>query len=52
MNMYKDNTDQGLILISGIGAQVKVTVSNRNGFLPQTSDKAPINGALKKDKIP
>ena len=38
--------------MSGIGAQVNVTVRSRNGLRPQTSDKAPIRGALRKDKIP
>ena len=32
--------------------QVKPTVSNKNDFLPQTSDKAPISGALKNDNNP
>lgn len=41
-----------LIVIKGIGAHVKNTVIRRKNFLPQTSDKAPINGALKKDNIP
>jgi len=38
--------------MKGIGIQVKNTVNNRNNFLPQTSDKAPINGALRNDRIP
>jgi hypothetical protein len=38
--------------ISGIGRHVNVTVNSRNIFLPQTSDKAPIKGALKNDNIP
>lgn len=42
----------GLILIRGIGAQVKNTVTSRKDFLPQTSDKAPIRGALRKDSNP
>lgn len=41
-----------LIVISGIGAHVKKTVIRRKNFLPQTSESAPINGALKNDKIP
>lgn len=32
--------------------QVKNTVNNRNNFRPQTSDNAPISGALKNDNIP
>jgi len=31
---------------------VKKTVTRRKDFRPQTSDKAPINGAQRKDKIP
>lgn len=38
--------------IKGIGIQVKNTVNNKNNFRPQTSDKAPIKGALKNDRIP
>lgn len=38
--------------IKGIGIQVKNTVNNKNNLRPQISDKAPINGALKNDKIP
>ena len=45
-------THQGLNLNNGIGMQVKPTVSNKNDFLPQTSDKAPISGALKNDNNP
>lgn len=41
-----------LICINGMGAQVKKTVKMRNSFLPHTSDKAPINGALRNDKRP
>jgi hypothetical protein len=41
-----------LILINGIGRQVKKTDNNKNTFLPQISDIAPIIGALKNDKIP
>lgn len=41
-----------LSCIKGMGAQVKNTVNIRNNFLPHTSDKAPINGALRKDKRP
>ena len=36
----------------GIGAHVNETVSSKNAFLPQTSDKAPINGALRNDRMP
>lgn len=43
---------QGLILMSGIGAQVKNTVASRKGFRPHTSDKAPMSGALMKDNRP
>lgn len=45
-------TNHGLIFISGIGAQVKNTVSSKKDFRPQTSDRAPINGALRKDNKP
>lgn len=45
-------THHGLSFIRGIGAQVKVTVNSKNGFLPHISDKAPISGADKKDKKP
>lgn len=45
-------THHGLILISGIGKQVKNTVPRRKGFLPQTSDRAPMRGALRKDSRP
>lgn len=47
-----DKTHQVLIVINGIGAHVKNTVIRRKNFRPQTSDKAPINGALRNDKIP
>lgn len=43
---------QGLSLISGIGAQVKKTVTNRKGRLPHTSDSAPIRGADMNDSRP
>ena len=36
----------------GIGRQVKNTDIKRNDFLPQTSDRAPSNGAERKDKRP
>lgn len=45
-------THHGLILISGIGKQVKKTVPRRKGFLPHTSDSAPMSGALKKESRP
>ena len=45
-------TYHGLNFISGMGAHVKDTVSNKKGLRPQTSDKAPTRGALRKDKIP
>ena len=37
---------------NGIGAQVKNAVTNKNGFLPHTSDRAPIKGADRKLKNP
>lgn len=36
----------------GIGAQVKKTVINKKNFRPHKSDKAPIKGALRNDRIP
>lgn len=45
-------TYQGLSLMSGMGAQVKNTVTNRKDRLPHTSDRAPIRGALMKDRRP
>ena len=45
-------TYHGLNVRSGIGIQVKKTVTRRKDLRPQTSDKAPINGAQRKDKIP
>lgn len=45
-------TYHGLNLINGIGTHVKKTVTRRKDFLPQTSDSAPISGALMKDKKP
>ena len=41
-----------LTLINGIGKHVKKTDNNKNTFLPQISDIAPIKGALKNDNIP
>lgn len=41
-----------LIVIRGIGKQVKKTVMSKNNFLPHTSDRAPTSGALRNDKIP
>lgn len=38
--------------INGIGIHVKNTVISRKNFLPQTSDNAPISGALRKLNIP
>lgn len=38
--------------MSGIGAHVKKTVISRKNFLPQTSDKAPISGADRNEKMP
>lgn len=40
------------MVISGIGAQVKNTVTNKKNLRPQISDRAPINGADKKERIP
>lgn len=45
-------THHGLIFISGMGAHVKKTVSSKKDLRPQTSDNAPIRGALRKDKRP
>lgn len=42
----------GLIFISGMGAHVKKTVSSKKDLRPQTSDNAPIRGALRKDNRP
>ena len=47
-----DYTYIGLSFIRGIGAHVKVTVRSKKGFLPHTSDNAPINGAARNDNIP
>lgn len=35
-----------------MGAHVKNTVISRKNFLPQTSERAPINGALRKERMP
>jgi hypothetical protein len=51
-NQNLAQTNHGLNFISGIGAQVNVTVNKRNGFRPHTSDNAPINGAARNDSIP
>lgn len=45
-------TYHGLIFIKGIGAHVKNTVSSKKDFRPQTSERAPIRGALRKDNKP
>lgn len=45
-------THHGLIFISGMGAHVKKTVSSKKDLRPQTSDNAPISGALRNDKMP
>lgn len=45
-------TNHGLIFMRGMGAHVKNTVSSKKDFRPHTSDKAPINGALRKDSRP
>ena len=42
----------GLTFSSGIGTQVKKTVNKRKDFRPQTSDRAPINGADINDRNP
>lgn len=42
----------GLIFISGMGAHVKKTVSSKKDLRPQTSDNAPIRGALRNDNRP
>lgn len=41
-----------LMVMSGIGAHVKNTVIRRKNFRPHTSDSAPINGALRNDRMP
>lgn len=46
------STHHGLITIRGIGKQVKKTVPRRKGFLPHTSDRAPMSGALRKESRP
>jgi len=48
----KEFTNHGLIFISGIGAQVKNTVSSKKDFRPHTSDRAPMSGALRNDNKP
>lgn len=48
----KCNTYHAFIVIRGIGKHVKNTVINKKNFLPHTSDRAPISGALKNDRIP
>ena len=35
-----------------MGAQVKKTVMNKNVFLPQMSESAPIRGAERKERMP
>lgn len=45
-------THQELIDMSGIGAHVKNTVMSKKNFLPHTSERAPIRGADKNEKIP
>lgn len=47
-----EKTYQELIHISGIGTQVKKTVMRRKNFLPQTSESAPMSGALRNDRMP
>lgn len=41
-----------LIVIQGMGAHVKNTVMRRKNLRPHTSDRAPMSGALRNDKIP
>ena len=48
----RNSTYHGLNLSIGMGRHVKNTVSSRNDFLPQTSDNAPIRGALRNDRRP
>lgn len=48
----QEQTHHGLIFIRGIGAHVKKTVRRRKDFLPQTSERAPISGALRKESRP
>lgn len=43
---------QWLSFMKGMGEQVKVTVSRRNGLRPNTSDIAPISGALRNERNP
>ena len=50
--MSKASAHPGLTIMNGIGRHVKNTVINRNVFLPHESDKAPIKGALKKERNP
>lgn len=45
-------TYHGLIFINGIGAHVKNTVSSKKDFRPQTSERAPMSGALRKESRP
>lgn len=41
-----------LMVIKGMGRQVKKTVTSRKSFLPQTSERAPTKGALRKERMP
>ena len=45
-------TYHGLNCRRGIGMQVKKTVTSRKDLRPQTSERAPISGAHRKDNIP
>ena len=45
-------TYHGLNLRSGMGIHVKKTVTRRKDLRPHTSERAPIKGALRKDKRP
>lgn len=35
-----------------MGTQVKKTVMSRKNFRPQTSERAPMSGALRNDRMP
>ena len=48
----REGTYPGLNFISGMGAHVKTTVRNIKGLRPQTSERAPISGALINDSMP
>jgi hypothetical protein len=52
MMMNHRTTHHVLIVMRGMGAQVKKTVIRRKNLRPHTSDSAPISGALRKDSSP